>query len=356
MPISSPLPNDTRSKTADWLEILCLCSARGLATKADLLGIYDVLGDPDDHELEADDTTGEPLEEEILEDRRAELADDILDELQYRSDTLKDQYPFELRVRGQQWQLLPSAPSADLLAMAGRRCYVFCLLNSAIRDKSIRGKDITGRNETPVERAMADHFQVISAEAAADFIGGDVISFGWPRPGGTAFQPALKDVSQKLALGKPLETVPLWASGREKDAGIDVIAWRDFVDFRPGKLILLGQVASGNNWKGKSVESDTSHFFSWFSERPTKHYIPAIFIPFPQHHECQGKKNEEFEAVAAAQAWLREQEFGLVLDRLRIIGHAARRLTRHGYTHGATALNEVGTWNDQVIGMARATA
>ena len=352
MPISSPLPTDTRSKLCDWVEVLCLASARRQASRADLLGLFDLLGEENEHELEHDDVTGEALEGEILEDARAFSADTVLDELQYRADILGNYYPFTIHFRGQQWRL--SRTEQDLGSAeerAARECYIFCLLTSAIRDKSIHGENLP-----PVARAMALHFQNLAAEAAADVIGGKAISFGWPRPEGTAFRPALTAASESLRLGKPLDATPLWSNGREKDAGIDVIAWKDFTDLRPGKLVLLGQVASGNDWTSKTVKSDTPHFLSWFSERPMEHYIPAIFIPFPQHHACTGKVDAAFESVASAQAWLREQEFGLVVDRLRIVGAAARQMLKEQILDAPATLTGLSTWINEAMVIARAAA
>ena len=352
MPINSPLPTDTRSKLCDWIEVNCLASQRRTASRAELLGLFDLLSDADAHDLERDTVTGEDLESEILEDQRALLADGVLDELQYRADTLHSSYPFTVHTRGQQWRLsrkLPTDGSEE--ERVAQECYVFCLLTSAIRDRSIEGVDLP-----PLTRSMAIHFQSISAEAAADVVGGEAISFGFPRPTGDGFRPALQTLSERLNLGRPLEAVPLWSNGAEKDAGIDVIAWRDFSDLRPGKLVLLGQVASGNNWTEKSVKSDTPHFLSWFSERPMEHYIPAIFIPFPQHHLCSGKDDAAFEAVAKAQAWLREQEFGLVIDRLRIVGAAARQMFRRPPQEVPLMMQGVSTWITDTLGVARAAA
>ena len=352
MPINSPLPTDTRSKLSDWVEVNCLASQRSAASRAELLGLFDLLNDTEGHDLDRDTVTGELLETEILEDERTALVDDVLDELQFRSETLQGAYPFLVQTRGQQWRLTRKRPGeASEEEQLAQECYVFCLLTSAIRDRSIEGANLP-----PLTRAMAIHFQVIATEAAADVVGGESISFGFPRPAGDGFRPALRIVSERLKLGRTLDALPLWASGAEKDAGIDAIAWRDFCDFRPGKLVLLGQVASGNNWTEKSVKSDTPHFLSWFSERPMEHYIPAIFIPFPQHHLCFGKEDAAFEAVAKAQAWLREQEFGLVIDRLRIVGAVARQMLRRPTEQVPEMMTGLSNWIIDTIGVARAAA
>lgn len=350
MPVNSPLPTDSRSRLADWLEVMSMATARGVATRSDVLGLYDLLGD-DGHSVEQDEETGEKLETEILEDARALAADSVLEELEYRLRILGDYYPFRIETRGQNWRIIHEMQPIDPETIPARTCYTFCLLTSAIRDRCIGGTGIG-----PIERALANHFQAIASEAAAGLLGGEVVSFGWPRPSGTAFLPALHDVARRLRSGTALNERPLWSNGRDKDAGIDVIAWRDFPDARPGKIVLLGQVASGNNWTEKSVKSDTHHFFSWFSKRPTEHFIPAIFIPFPQHHGCVGRDNAAFEDVAHAEAWLREQEFGLVIDRLRIVGTAAKRLTSTPDAAEPETLVAVRSWNTDALGIARGAA
>ncbi len=350
MPVNSPAPTDSRSRIADWLEVMVLANPRGVATRADLLGLYDLLGD-DGHEVERDEETGEGLEIEILEDERAVSADIVLEELEHRSAVLAGCYPFAIEIRGQNWRLILADVTDDGVATAARACYIFCLLTSAIRDNCIRGAGVA-----PLALTMPNHFQAIATEAAAGLLGGESISFGSPRPGGAAFRPALLEVSERLRLGKPLDANPLWSNGHEKDAGIDVIAWRDFADSRPGKFVLFGQVASGNNWTGKTVKSDTSRFFSWFSQRPSEHFIPAIFIPFPQHHSCIGRTDVAFEAVAEAEAWLREQEFGLVIDRLRIVVAAANQIVGANNAAQGGTLDNVSAWITDALVVARAAA
>ena len=73
-------------------------------------------------------------------------------------------------------------------------------------------------------RLIPGWFQDIAAEAAAELLGGESISFGWPRPDGATFLPALRNASARLGMGAPLTEAPLWSRGREKDAGVDIIA------------------------------------------------------------------------------------------------------------------------------------
>lgn len=291
-----------------------------MAARADLVGLRGLLDDAG-HDAETEPETGQELDGEILEDELQAFTDEVLEELDYRANILKGSYPFRIEARGLDWRLLREPNAPDQETAAAQAAYLFCLLASALRDGRIRSGDAE-----PLARRLPGLFQAVAVKAAAGVLGGESISFGWPRPDGSAFLPALQEASRQLGLGTPLKSVPLWSSGQAKDAGIDVIAWRGFADRRPGNLVLFGQVASGRNWTEKSVTAEISNFLSWFSERPTEHFVPAIFIPFPQHHDCAVCDDHTFETVAAAEAWFREQKFGIVIDRLRIVDTAAQRL------------------------------
>ena len=349
MPINPPLPQDTRSRLADWLELETLIRPRGVATRSDLLRLYDFIEDAG-HELEIDEVTGEELETEVLEQGRSECADEVLAEIEHRVETLDADYPFEFDLARHQWRLSVASLVQDARTHAARTCYLFCLLTSAIRDGRVSG------STAAIRQSMANHFQAIATDAAAGVLNGQAISFGFPRSSGLGFQPALANASRQMRLGKPLDTPPLHSNGQEKDAGIDVIAWRDFRDGRPSKLVLLGQVASGYNWKEKSVKNDTYRFFDWFSQRPTEHYIPSIFIPFPLHHECQAQAGVAFEDVAVANAYHFESGFGIIVDRLRIVETAAARLAEaHDGTSDST-LSSLESWMGEVLHLARESA
>ena len=347
MPLNPPLPKDTRSRLTDWLEVEVLVRSRPVATRGDVLRLHDFLED-EEHKVEIDVVTGEALESEILGEERAQCADTVLNEIEYRAAVLGDDYPFATETKGQQWQIQLATASHDRRVEAARICYLFCLLICAIRDERISGMTIGA-----LRQSMANHFQAIATDAAAGILNGEAISFGFPRPKGEGFRPALARASQQMRLGKPLDSVPLWSNGNEKDAGIDVIAWRDFSDGRPSKLLMLGQVASGLNWTEKSVKNDTYRFFDWFSERPTEHFIPSIFIPFPQHHDCEARDDATFEEVAVANAWHQERGFGLIVDRLRIVEAAAARLAAAGNQTEISTLDLLRAWMDDALEVAR---
>lgn len=103
-----------------------------------------------------------------------------------------------------------------------------------------------------------------------------------------------------------------------KDGGIDVIAWRNHPDGMPGKLYLIGQCASGLQWREKSVVEYIRQLHgSWFTQRPAEYSTPAMFIPFPFHHDIDERPGSYLEAVKN-RFWHEEPRFGMIFDRLRI--------------------------------------
>ena len=248
---------------------------------------------------------------------------------------LRPLYPFRLESSATNWKLSRAADDSDSSVRAGRSFYLFCLLISALRDSRIDNQD-----EDLTKQAERD-FEHVAKAAAAGTLRGNAFAFGWPREDGSSFRAALEDVGKRLGW-TPRRDNPLWSKGREKDAGVDVIAWRDFSDRRPGYPLLLGQAASGREWEKKRIEP--SGFLNWFPECRPKNYLPALFTPFPQHHDCGGQKDCGFEDVARAEAWKREQSLGLVLDRLRIVELAVAHLGQSPNGNTRTTVQKLDDW------------
>ena len=171
MPIDPPLPNDTRSRLADWVEVESLIRARG-AGSGDLIGLYRTMHGSE-HDLHRDEATGERLETEILEEQRILFAEQVLAEIEYRGAVLAADYPFVLEGAGNHWRIYPEPDCVAGRSDAPRCCYVFCLLASALRDDCIRG--VRGAD---LKRLMERLFQAVAVDAAAAIMHGEVISFG----------------------------------------------------------------------------------------------------------------------------------------------------------------------------------
>lgn len=129
-------------------------------------------------------------------------------------------------------------------------------------------------------------FEELSQIAAAAFIAGESTLLSPPRtvlP--KSFQGAIDRLCLLIREGGGWRPQP--AGWNKKGAGlapqddaVDVIAWRHFPDRMPGKLILFGQCASGDNWTTKLTELQPVAFCDqWMRDPPPSKVIRGIFIP-----------------------------------------------------------------------------
>jgi len=125
-------------------------------------------------------------------------------------------------------------------------------------------------------------FQYCATASVAGEIGGDAWAFGWPRPDGTAFLEKLKRIWARLKDGDVRETPSSGSPAHVKDDEIDIIAARLSCDGLHGFPIILGQVASGNNWLSKPLRGHADHAFypEWFVMTPASQTLVYHIIPF----------------------------------------------------------------------------
>jgi hypothetical protein len=114
-----------------------------------------------------------------------------------------------------------------------------------------------------------------------------------------------------------------------QDDNLDIVAWRHFPDKLPGKLLLFGQCATGDDWRGPKLTSLQPDDFCkyWLSEDPPSPLIKAYFIP----HRVDRSE------------WYRVNLFGgIVFDRCRIsywVHNGKKLKIVHDYV----------TWVDKVL-------
>ena len=123
MPISPPVPKDTRSRLADWLEVECLVAPEGV-TASRVRRLWASL-DESGHETERDLDAGDVLETEILEEEPASCEAGIADEMEWRTNVLGPLYPFRLETSTANWRLVRASSHEDESVQAGRVCYLF---------------------------------------------------------------------------------------------------------------------------------------------------------------------------------------------------------------------------------------
>lgn len=97
-------------------------------------------------------------------------------------------------------------------------------------------------------------------------------------------------------------TAPLLPT--DKDLGLDVVAWFEMQDGRPGSLHLLGQCATGRDWDDKLEDLNLEVWFNhvqWAAR-------PVRFFAIPHAQKC------------APERWRRNNNRGgILLDRCRLV-------------------------------------
>ena len=335
--LTPPTATDTRSSIADWMELLTLASSRGRTTKAALANVLDIAEDDLADPPSVDEETGEVLDAAIIEGERNQFIAAAFEELEYRADILGDAYPFT--VDGRRLILERAAPDNAHFV------YIFCLLASAIRERKLQPV----AEIAPAESGIANMFQICACLAAGAYLRGDVSSFGFPRATGDGFLPALREAFRRFGMGEVRAEVPDGLPDSLKDGGIDIIAWSDHPDKMPGKLYLLGQCASGYQWRGKSVVQFINQLHgSWFTTAPATFSIPAMFIPFLLHRDLDEERTGAFLDAVKNRFWHEEQQYGIIFDRLRIAHFASSCIkdenARALQIDGLDRIAEVETW------------
>ena len=174
--------------------------------------------------------------------------------IRQRQVTLGSAYPFEL---GQRGEIVTCRVDDSAL---GPAAYVLSLVLSHLRSVS---PVLDGSNLHPGDeevRRLRQYFQGCATAALAAEVQGAAWSFGFPRPDGSGFLEKLEQIWRKLRDGTVARQVG--APDRPKDDHIDVFAARTHPDGLPGFLLAVAQVATGANWRQKSLIGHQTGFNS----------------------------------------------------------------------------------------------
>ena len=152
--------------------------------------------------------------------------------------------------------------------------YIFCLVLSYFSTFESR---MTRRSTTYTSR----WFEHLSRDAAQSYVSGVAVRFGFPREPAELpqdFRGAIDFICRNIifeGIGYKPASVP-----DDKDAGIDILACRNWPDQLPGKILLFGQCASGLLWNTKVNELDPRVFIDeWLQESPRSPFVKSLFIP-----------------------------------------------------------------------------
>lgn len=299
--LSIPDRTEHVTKLADWLELSALHAPDGRIGFGTLVS--------------ASDLSIEEQEEDITDEdiRQESLVISVQAEIEARRKMVgSNDYPFVVDQNGTALKFSGTLTTIGAI-------YLFCLFLSHAYDRTIIPKALAPE----IDNATRDLFQVCATVAAAGYVQGVATSFGWPRPDGTAFLAALRRIYQLFGDGTPVDAPPPAAPAQVKDEGIDIVAWRPTPDGLPGTHYLLGQVASGNDWRDKSVVAYIELFHQyWFHRQPASQHQPAMFMPF-----CLEPKGVDdavdAQEVAVDNMQRLTSQFGVLFYRYRMANFAA---------------------------------
>ena len=258
------LPSDEPDPdlAADYLELKAVFSEERQSFSQDIVDALALAADSEFADVDAEMKN------------REEVADGAVARMASRKRVLAATYPFELDERGDVISFVVEEP--DL----GQTAYLLSLLLSNLRAVSpmLNGSEMHPSDQDV--RALRQWFQYFATAALAAEIGGQAWSFGFPRPDGTGFIGKLTEIWDVLKDG----SVEAHASAPRNpmDDGIDVFAWREQRDGLPGFLLAAAQVATGRDWKDKSILSRIDRVFPhrWFKRPPETRMVPCHVIPF----------------------------------------------------------------------------
>ena len=256
---------------ADWAELRILYSGvtgislESIRTEADIEGL---LGDRD----RRDDSTSPDEESESL-------VADAIREVKRRSEHAGKGYPF--RIHEYRLELRPGVHRWTP--------YAFCLM--------VSDRDLWSSGDP--SPTMFEH---VASTALRAYLQGCAFRFGAPRNAGEQKINVALERLADLTGDRLLANYPLRST--DKDLGLDVVGWKDFVDGMSSKLLVYMQCATGEHWLRKRGDLDLGTSGVWnqiiaWTNSPVK----ALAIPY---------------VVPPGEDWQRATPGILLMDRLRI--------------------------------------
>ena len=247
---------------ADYLELRAVFSEERQSLSRDIIDALELAAEREFGDAHSGIEIGE------------EVATGAVLRIESRKRALATAYPFELDEWGD--VVIFSAENPNL----GQAAYLVSLLLSNLRALTPM---LDGSRLHPSRREVGQlrtYFQYFATAAIAAEIGGPAWSFGFPRPDGTGFLNKLSKIWADLRDGTigPDPSAP----SSPKDDQVDIFAWREQRDGLPGFLLVAAQVATGKDWKKKSIQLHIKKTFQdrWFSRRPVSVMVAYHVIPF----------------------------------------------------------------------------
>ncbi len=245
---------------SDFLELAAFFAEDGFVRTSDVANEASIGADEEPSDLEDE-----------MRDGVEEVVSLMVERVSARGEALGPAYPFRLDRDG---DILTFTLDDDFL---GKGAYILSLVLSNLQAPILNLCRL--KPEQSEIRLLRQLFQYVSTAALAAEIQGVAWSFGYPRPDGSPFLPKLSEIWSTFDDGA-VERQPS-APEHPKDDKIDVFAARLHPDRQPGFLLAAAQVATGGDWRDKSVLGHLRAFRdSWFSRAPVTRFIPYMIVPF----------------------------------------------------------------------------
>jgi len=258
---------------ADAIEIMCVFSNFGYASKSDAFSLIETSIRPaeellelDEEDLDDNEMSDDLDSAEIVELYQTEV-DECFEQLEYRSSCLGECYPF-----------LVNNDALVLRKDLSLNQIIYIFLLSASRTRTFKDK-------RGLTQRIASKFEEICKNALASLMpaGAKVFSFG---PGSddrkNIFGSDLLEAVPKLAAFMGMRLLSDWKEGEahQGDGGIDLVGVQKLDDTEEGWNVFIGQCAAREdeaNWSKKRSEADIGYYRSWFAPRVRS--MPVMFVP-----------------------------------------------------------------------------
>ena len=262
--LSRPSARANVATQIDFLELAALIDASGRVRIDTLI---------EDRALQAE-------EEEVdigNADREGdEFIGSIENEYDYRTRMLGESYPFRMSEDAE--ELTYQNPGNGPVAGS----YLVCLIASHIGSRADLRLEIPserGLDSDIITRMRNRVFQMIGTIALAGCAKGPAVSVGWPR---VENETIIETMNRAFERGFPIQirAEPNYTvlSG-VRDDGVDVVAWEN-VDLPPSPSVWFGQIASGRDWRNKTVTERATRFAEGFLCAVPTNKNHATIIPF----------------------------------------------------------------------------
>lgn len=235
-----PSPRSNTHELSDFAELLAWC--RGSVSAREIVA-YLGREDDNDNNVGCDDN----------EDENASELDEVMNELERRSQACNDGYPFRLELEGTVLKFAADGanPKQDV--------YLYLLLSTRLN--MLKSKVHANIDGTAL-------LEEISAHTLRCYLGKDrAKSMVFGTAMGNKFEQKINKLCTELREGgcfKNWDSAPVNAN----DDRLDAVAWVPFTDGTSNQMVVFGQCKTGTNWETQSTQLQPDAFVKrWTSER-----------------------------------------------------------------------------------------